>query len=240
MAGIQPSVGTTVGSFEADSEVLAYSSYVPPARPAQVSLSLHGAGPAGRQRIAYLAEHLVARGSSLFCFDFSGHGESTGKLSESTLTRRRHQAQSAVRVMGEKPTLLIGTSMGGHVASSIITEVTPEYLLLFCPALYGDHSVELPFDTRFTAAIRLPLSFETSSVRNNLARFSGKSLIIVGDDDQVIPPRVIDIYRNELAKSGKNHVLRISDAPHNIHEWAILRPENAALITAAVDDFLSG
>jgi hypothetical protein len=40
-----------------------------------------GAGPADRERIGYLAEHLVSRGFSAFCFDFSGHGESTGETS---------------------------------------------------------------------------------------------------------------------------------------------------------------
>jgi hypothetical protein len=75
------------GTFTADGETLAYSHYVPAASPNEnvpspneTGLSLHGAGPAGRERIGYLAEHLVSRGFGAFCFDFSGRGESTGNF----------------------------------------------------------------------------------------------------------------------------------------------------------------
>jgi hypothetical protein len=48
------------GTFTADGEILAHSHYVPAASPNERVLSLHGAGPAGRERIGYLAEHLCS------------------------------------------------------------------------------------------------------------------------------------------------------------------------------------
>jgi uncharacterized protein len=226
------------GKFQADGETLAYSHYVPHQEPREVALSLHGAGPAGRERIGYLAEHLASRGSSLFCFDFSGHGESTGHLAESSLSRRSYQAAAALRVMEQRPTVLIGTSMGGHVAANILTATAPDYLMLFCPALYGDDSIDLPFDESFSAAIRQPSSFEHSSLRRDLASYGGKSLLIVGEDDRIIPPRVIEIYEEELRKEGQLTLLTLPGAPHNLHGWAGQSDENRSAILRAVDDLL--
>jgi hypothetical protein len=98
--------------FTADGEILAYSRYVPAASLNRRVLSLRGAGPADRERIGYLAEHLVSRGFSAFCFDFSGHGKSTAKLQQSSLVRRAVQTKAAIEFMPQFPTVLIGTSYG--------------------------------------------------------------------------------------------------------------------------------
>lgn len=226
------------GTFQADGETLAYSHYIPPNAPHEVALSLHGAGPAGRERIRYLAEHLVSGGSSLFCFDFSGHGDSSGHLAHSSLSRRSSQAAAALREMNERPTILIGTSMGGYVATSILTATDPAFLVLFCPALYADDSTDLPFDDRFTEAIRKPSSFERCSLKRNLARFCGKSLLIIGEDDRIIPPRVVEIYGEELRKNGQFRLLTLPGAPHNLHGWATHSEENKSAILNAVDELL--
>jgi uncharacterized protein len=226
------------GTFQADGETLAYTHYVPLREPREVALSLHGAGPAGREQIRYLAEHLTSNGSSLFSFDFSGHGESTGHLTESSLSRRARRTVPALRMMDRRPTLLIGTSMGGHVASSVLAAADPKFLLLFCPALYGDESVGLPFDERFTAAIRKPSSFEHSSLKRDLARYRGKSLLVIGEVDRIIPPRVVEIYGEELGKEGQFRLLKLPGAPHNIHGWVNQSPENKLAVLRAVDDLL--
>ena len=228
------------GTFTADGEPLAYSHYIPAASPDERVLSLHGAGPAGRERIRYLAEHLVSRGSSAFCFDFSGHGESTGKLQESSLVRRAVQARAAVEFMPRCPTVLIGTSMGGHVASSIVSATKAKFLILFCPALYGDDCIDVPFDERFTAAIRTPSNFENASVRADLRKFHGRSLIIIGEEDKIIPPRVVEIYRQELQENSELTFVRLPGAPHNIHGWATQNDGNMAMVLRAIDELFDG
>lgn len=65
-------------------------------------LSLHGAGKADRNRIRYLLERLAELGMSSFCFDFSGHGESTGTLKESSLGRRRQEVRAAYQFLDSK------------------------------------------------------------------------------------------------------------------------------------------
>lgn len=235
------------GTFTADGETLAYSHYVPAASPNEnvpspneTVLSLHGAGPAGRERIGYLAEHLVSRGFGAFCFDFSGHGESTGKLQESSLVGRAVQAKAALEFMPQFATVLIGTSMGGHVASSIVSATRAKFLILFCPALYGDDCVDVPFDERFTASIRKPSSFANSSARSDLGEFQGRSLIIIGEEDKIIPPRVVEIYRQELQKNSELTFVRLPGAPHNIHGWATQYDANMAMVLRAIDELFDG
>jgi pimeloyl-ACP methyl ester carboxylesterase len=140
--------------------------------------------------------------------------------------------------MWQRPTVLIGTSMGGHVAASILTATAPDYLVLFCPALYGDDSIDLPFDEHFTAAISKPSSFERSSLRRDLAGYCGKSLLIIGEDDCIIPPRVVEIYGEELRKEGQCRLLTLPGAPHNLHGWANQSPQNKSIILRAVDELL--
>src|SRR5277367_5064447 len=76
-------------------------------------LSLHGAGKSNRNRIRYLLDSLAKDDISSFCFDFSGHGESTGSLEQSSLTKRRQEAISAYQFLdNKKPLTVIGSSMG--------------------------------------------------------------------------------------------------------------------------------
>lgn len=57
---------------------------------------LHGGGRSTKERSVPMAEKLLALDISSVTFDHSGHGESTGSLSESSLTRRERQAQAIV------------------------------------------------------------------------------------------------------------------------------------------------
>src|SRR5882724_3836568 len=89
--------------------------------------------------ISWLAER------ACFAFDFSGHGDNIGHLREVRLSKRSPRAKSAPQVMAQRPTVLIEASMRGHVASNIVADVEPEFLILFCLALFGDDSIDLPF-----------------------------------------------------------------------------------------------
>ena len=81
-------------------------------------LSLHGAGTAHRGLVSYIAEHLASKEQALMRFDFSGHGESSGTLKESSLTSRLDEAKAALQFLDTSAGIcLIGSSMGGHVAA---------------------------------------------------------------------------------------------------------------------------
>jgi alpha-beta hydrolase superfamily lysophospholipase len=69
-------------------------------------VSFHGTGTAAhRGRVRYVLDHLAAGGVSSACFDFSGHGESSGTFETATLRQRafsvrRTRARSSAQAWG--------------------------------------------------------------------------------------------------------------------------------------------
>jgi hypothetical protein len=86
------------GTFQADGETLAYSHSLLTGEPREIALSLHGAGPAGRDRISYLAEHLVARAARRAA-QYSRMGRSKRRQQEHHPPRDR---RSAVGIDGSR------------------------------------------------------------------------------------------------------------------------------------------
>lgn len=208
------------GQFEADHETLSYVHYETQKPASHSLLSLHGAGPSGKDRVAYICEFLQLQNVESLVFDFSGHGESTGILRESSLRRRASQAEAAYDFAPNLPNILVGTSMGAHIALMLMASHKFSHLILFCPALYGDDVVDIPFDEKFTNAIRQPGSFENSSALEGLCEFEGKTLLFMGTEDKIIPPRVVELYEN--ARRGKDHkTVWLEGCEHVIHGWAL-------------------
>src|SRR5205823_2769876 len=77
------------GTLATDDETLVYEVH---ARPKQNAVIMHGAGQANRKRYYAVASELESRGIGVLLFDFSGHGESSGFIGESSLERRAKQA----------------------------------------------------------------------------------------------------------------------------------------------------
>lgn len=83
-----------------------------------------------------LADWAQARGHSFVRFDYFGHGESSGAFEAGTISRWRTDALAVIEALTEGPVVLIGSSMGGWIAS-LLALVKPERvagLLLIAPA----------------------------------------------------------------------------------------------------------
>jgi pimeloyl-ACP methyl ester carboxylesterase len=63
-----------------------------------------------------LADWAGARGIPMLRFDYSGHGLSGGALLDATIGDWLHEAQSMLALMPARPTIIIGSSMGGWLA----------------------------------------------------------------------------------------------------------------------------
>jgi pimeloyl-ACP methyl ester carboxylesterase len=67
------------------------------------------------------AEHLAARaqgaGRDFLRFDYSGHGASEGRFEDGSITRWTEDALAVFDAASEGPQILVGSSMGGWIAS---------------------------------------------------------------------------------------------------------------------------
>lgn len=183
-------------------------------------LFLHGAGGATKERIHYIAEYLLQSNIASFTFDFSGHGESTGTLEGNTLQQRILEAGAATQFMASQFSL-VGSSMGGHIALSILPHYDISSLLLFAPGIYGDAASDVPFGPEFSAVIRQSDSWIDSSTFQNLAWFVGKILVVIGENDEVIPKHLITKLDTTATNIYYKKILIIPDTPHAIHKWLV-------------------
>ena len=203
-------------------------------------ISLHGGGPSNRHATRYLSTALQAAGKTVIRFDYSGQGDSTGQMQRSSLKKRHAETRSVLDHFGIKRNVtVIGSSMGGYVASSLVREIDVDNLILFCPAAYDRNAWEVEFGAGFTEIIRQKDSFLKSDIGELLRDFNGKALFIIGGRDEVIPAEVIELYTRALSNCSKLEMCTIEDCPHPIHRWILNHPEVRKEIQNRVQRFLS-
>lgn len=202
-------------------------------------LILHGGGPSSRQSTVYLSKVLTAAGKSVVRFDHSGQGDSSGKMNESSLRKRLREARAVLEYFGlSNGITVIGSSMGGHIASRLVQEVEVENLILFCPAAYSRRASEIEFGAGFTEIIRETNSFEDTEIGEILSEFRGRALLIMGTDDDIIPETVVKLYEQALSKCRRFEEHLVGGCPHPIHRWVATRPTARKEIERAVVNFL--
>ncbi|MEL7461174.1 MAG: alpha/beta hydrolase [Pseudomonadota bacterium] len=65
----------------------------------------------------YLEEWARGRGRAFLRFDYSGHGQSSGRFEEGAIGDWAEDAASAVNMLTTGPQILVGSSMGGWIAA---------------------------------------------------------------------------------------------------------------------------
>jgi pimeloyl-ACP methyl ester carboxylesterase len=88
-------------------------------------------------------------------FDYSGHGESEGTFEEGTISRWLEESRAVLDAFAPSRPVLVGSSMGGHIALLLTRTLPPERLprgvVLIAPAVdFTEHLVwnRLPEDAR--------------------------------------------------------------------------------------------
>lgn len=205
--------------FTVGNDVLSALSLLPPREEEHHIFSLHGAGSSSKERALYLLNELAARsGLGAFTFDFSGHGESSGRIRELSLKLREKQALEAIHMFGDEPLHIMGSSMGGDTVLRMLRHTCPRSLILFAPALYSDTAFDVPFADDFRSIITAPESWKNaSSTLNLLEKYAGQLLIFIGEDDDVVPPGVIDLLDAHSGSTSRKEIVRIPGCGHSIH-----------------------
>jgi uncharacterized protein len=182
---------------------------------------LHGAGASNRARYYPFAEEILKHDYGVVLFDFTGHGESSGELKDSSLNDRKEQAIQVIEKLLPKDSdfILVGFSMSGQTVCDLLPlfHGRLKTILLGCPAVYTKDAANIQFkDNEFRTLIRTNGSWKNSTALENLARFSGKTFIAYGGQDEIIPKEVI----NTLKTTAKNSIYRqYDDASHSLAVW---------------------
>lgn len=212
-----------------------------PSHSAPRTLALHGGGASSRLGYQPLLDFLADHGHSSAAFDFAGQGESTGSMADSGLRDRAQQALAVVDFLQmPRPVSLIASSMGGHIACSLIEALAPPALVLYCPAAYEAAALEVPFGPAFQQVIRATSDFAASPAFDALERFEGRLLLVLGAEDAVIPAQVEDQYIRRARKARSVEVLRLEGAGHHLHAWLMDRPAEFARVAQRVLATLDG
>lgn len=196
-------------------------------------LTLHGLGKtATRHTIRYVLDHLAGHGHASICFEFSGNGDSTGVLEESSLRRRRDEVLAVSRYLSQREQpVLIGTSMGGHLAAWLAPVLRPRGLVLFCPAAYpGDAA-----DQKFDGSLARPGCYADSPAYAGIAEFTGDLLIVGARNDAVVPAEVLEGYFASAQNARSRKLIWLDDCDHFIHRWL---PHQSALRDAVLREIL--
>ena len=224
-----------------DDETLAASTIYGASSHAPHVISYHGFGAtATRARIRYALDYLAQHDISSACFDFSGNGDSTGKLEEANLRRRYREAQAATaHLITSGPVSLIGTSMGGFLAALLAPVLRPRHLILFCPPAYPEDAMDLPLNGRFGALARRPGAYARSPAFKALQTFEGSLLIFAARNDPVIVPEVIEAYLASAPCARRRKVVWLRESGHKMHLWLADHPRERELVLKRLLDVLT-
>ena len=194
-------------------------------------LLVHG-WDADRRSGSEYARQLAELGYHALAIDLPGHGESPGQ--RATLTRDDYlaaveQGVSLLQRVGSTRFSLVGASFGGYLvalASARLPEI--ESLVLRVPADYPDSDWERPVPELFAelAAWRAAHPEESGAVRA-LRRFEGRVLLVESELDEVIPPEMIQRYREAAQQVS---YLLMPGAPHSIGREARFREAYGQLL----------
>lgn len=226
------------GRVELDGESIAYEIRNADEKSAMFVM-MHGAGQGCMERHAQLADAVAEMGNKVLTFDFSGHGISSGKLEELSLSRRRTQATGIIEQFHERSAklILISFSMSGQTICDLIAEgvLKIDAVALCCPAAYRPEVFELRFgDSNFTSLLREPESWKSSSSFTALANFDGRCAFIIPTGDTVIPQEITEAFID--SRRGSSAILKLPECPHKIAGWLRENPIYLSKVVNLITD----
>ncbi|WP_328432660.1 alpha/beta fold hydrolase [Streptomyces sp. NBC_00453] len=187
---------------------------------------LHGAGTSSKERLLPLVREFVAHGCRGIAFDFSGHGESNGKLSELSLRRRFEQAVAVIDAYAgvDGPLVLVGFSMSGQTVADLVRHYGDRVsaLGLCAPAVYTAKAWDVPFGDGtgpFSSMIRRPDSWREAPALKVLRTYEGRAVLAVPGTDTVVPPAVTEAVQDALAARAQYTRFDVPDAQHQLGLW---------------------
>ncbi|MBL1105954.1 alpha/beta hydrolase [Streptomyces sp. 5-8] len=224
-----------------DGELLSGASAGPAGR--ATALLLHGSGIGSKERLLPFLTDFAAQGCRALAFDFSGHGESTGTLAESSLRRRYEQAVAVLdaHAPAGDPLVLVGFSMSGQTVADLVRHYGRRVAAvgLCAPGVYPAEAWEVPFgtgDSRFSELIGAPDSWRDSPALEALRSYAGRAVLAVPGADTVIPPAATEAVQEALSARGRCTRFELPEADHILGLWFQDHAEDRRAFVAALLD----
>jgi pimeloyl-ACP methyl ester carboxylesterase len=253
-------------------------------------LDIDASGGAAARRIAYLAEPAVApsapglfwlsgyksdmastkateisayarqKGWGCTRFDYSGHGQSSGRFEDGTIGAWLGEAEAVFRRVTTGPQIIIGSSMGGHIALALLRRLMSEHaadaarikaLVLIAPA--WDMTEELmwkqfPEDARRrlmeTGVYLQPSEYgEPYAITRALIEEGRQHLLARAPFDPGRPVVILQgaldaavpiAHARELLSILKGGLVKFIEIPDGEHRLS--RPQDLALLFATLDE----
>ncbi|MEX0832172.1 MAG: alpha/beta hydrolase [Nitriliruptoraceae bacterium] len=157
-----------------------------------------------------LAEGLRNRGHAVLLFDYRGYGDNPGRPSEAGVVADARAAVDFLRARDDvdaERIVYLGESLGSAVVAAVAVEQPPAALVLRSPfpslvEVARQHYPFLPVRT---------LLRERHPTVEHLERYAGPTLVVAGERDRIIPPRL----SREVADSAGASYLKIPETGHN-------------------------
>lgn len=201
---------------------------------------LHGAGTGSKERLLPLLSAFAERDCHALAFDFSGHGRSTGRLSELSLRRRFEQAVAVIDAhAGAGPLVLVGFSMSGQTVADLVRHYGRRVASvgLGAPGVFAAAAWDEPFGDgtgTFTNVLRTPGSWRNSSALPALRGFEGRAVLVTPGTDDVIPAEVTKAVEEALCTRSRYSRLELPDAEHTLGLWFRDHPEDGRRLVTAL------
>lgn len=201
---------------------------------------LHGAGQSNKERVQSFSPFLIDKDLSLLSLDFSGHGASSGTLEQSSLQKRAIEAKTIINQYADLENLTVcGSSMGAYVTLKMLEYFPVKNLILICSAIYDKDAYTLQFNEGFSETIRKPDSWRNSDVLENLQKFRGNVLIIIGEQDEVIPNGVLDLLSINSTASKKMEIMKIPKCSHLILKFLQEHQDIAKQVAHKIKEYMA-
>lgn len=185
----------------------------------------------GKDRFLSWQKKFYNDGISSVSFDFSGVAKSGSLLSKSSLSSRVDESVQIADWLAErkpcKKYILYGVSMGGYIALGLVNK-RPDFfhsIILQTPAAYAATANDVTFGHKFKSEIVKKDSWINSSSFGWLENYKKTVLLIEAEFDEVIPKKIIDIYRDTKKDDSDFEYKLLAGAKHDI--WGSSNTERA-------------
>ena len=166
----------------------------------------------------YLADWARAEGRAFLRFDYTGHGESEGDFEDGTISRWATDASAAIAAHAPETVILVGSSMGGWIASLIAPSLKSRLagVVFIAPApdftetlMWPNFTAQQRAALESTGRIEMPSDYDDApmAITRQLIEDGRQNLVLDRGVDISCPVRVLQGMAD--AEVPYHHALRL-------------------------------